>query len=93
MKYLIVITMMLSAPAQAGTVEVCNVLAEFVRNTARARDEGMSMAAAQAMVREGVSDSKLASSLQETVRLVYTEGSSGSPDALAMGMFNACMGN
>lgn len=93
MKYLILIAMMLSAPAQAGTVEVCNVLAEFVRNTARARDEGMSMAAAQAMVREGVSDSRLSADMQETVRLIYTSGANGSPDALAMAMFNVCMEN
>ena len=93
MKHLMMILMMTAAPAQAGTVEVCNALSEFVRNTARARDEGMSMAAAQAMVRQGVSDSRLASDMQETVRLVYTSGANGSPDALAMAMFNVCMEN
>lgn len=94
MKHLIfTVAALVAAPAYAADYDACQVLAEFVENTANARDAGMSMQAAQEMVRQRMTNAQLSTSMQETVRLIYTSGANVSPGQLSMAMFNACMEN
>jgi uncharacterized protein YfiM (DUF2279 family) len=88
-----IVATLFAAPAYAANVEACMALSNLVESIANARDAGMSMQAAQEMVRQRMTNAQLSTSMQETVRLIYTSGANVSPGQLAMFMFNTCMEN
>ena len=92
MKYLTVILTLAAAPAHAANFDECVKLAEFVQAVGNARDVGMSMTAAQAVVGEAAPPAARAT-MQDTVRLIYTAGAGKTPAELGMDMFNLCMEN
>ncbi len=93
MKRLAFIAALVAAPAYAANVEACMALSNLVESIANARDAGMSMQAAQGMVRQNAPSQEISATMQETVRLIYTSGANVSPGQLAMFMFNTCMEN
>jgi hypothetical protein len=93
LKHLVFIAALVAAPVHAASFDDCTKLANFVESTANARDAGMSMQAAQALVSEAVPNADMSRTMQDTVRLIYNQGASASPAQLAMAMFNACMEN
>ena len=91
MKYLILIAMLASAPAQGAEVKTCQTLADFVETVAMARDAGITKAASAAMIRQSATNAVAMDTMLKVNEFVY--GSTASAGQLTMAMFNACMEN